>query len=494
MHTLTIPLRTTEYDRIRMDKAFNCIWHIHNILVSEALHRLNRVKFRKDYHELLTEYQYIKKDAPAKDQRRKRFLSKQMADIRKEAGLTSFGLQQYALVVQKRYKQYISSHQAQKEASRVFAGIEKLLFGKGKSLHYKKRAAMSTISSKSANGARLKNDQVLFAGMSLKLIYNSDDLYMQQSLNADLRYIDIKRLMFSDGWHYYAVLVLDGSAPLKHALGGNETIGIDPGVSSMACVGDTRAEMFELAPKAREYNRRIAHTQHYIDREQRLSNPDNYEEDGTVKKGRHRWTFSKHCRRKKRLLTTLYRKKAAYIRQSHFEQTNNLLENAGKIAIEVMNYKALQRRAKTLKRQNKKSAVKSSDGSAKMVRKYQKRKRFGKSLTDRAPSQFVAILRQRCNQYDIPMIEIDTMAFRASQYRHDTDTYEKIPLSQRRKTISGHMVLRDLYSAFLIKNSNEHGTAPIKEMCRHTFRNFLYMQDDMIQRAGDRKRPACFGF
>ena len=35
-----------------------------------------------------------------------------------------------------------------------------------------------------------------------------------------------------------------------------------------------------------------------------------------------------------------------------------------------------------------------------------------------------------------------------------TDTYEKIPLSQREKKIGNRKVQRDLYSAFLIRNTD----------------------------------------
>lgn len=92
---------------------------------------------------------------------------------------------------------------------------------------------------------------------------------------------------------------------------------------------------------------------------------------------------------------------------------------------------------------------KKKDGSVKIVRKYKRKKRFGKSVNDRSPALFQTRLKQKCVQYGLAYMETDKWKYRASQYDHDLDAYIKVELSRRFKTVAGQVVQRDLYSAFL---------------------------------------------
>ena len=63
-----------------------------------------------------------------------------MNDTREGIGLTKSGLEKYASVMQHQYKKNISSHQVQAEAAHVYKGVEAVLFGNGKDVHYKKES------------------------------------------------------------------------------------------------------------------------------------------------------------------------------------------------------------------------------------------------------------------------------------------------------------------------------------------------------------------
>ena len=67
---------------------------------------------------------------------------------------------------------------------------------------------------------------------------------------------------------------------------------------------------------------------------------------------------------------------------------------------------------------------------------------------------FLLELKRKAEAVGGVYAEVDTKEFKASQYNHVTDAYEKIPLSQREKEIGNRKVQRDLYSAFLIRNAD----------------------------------------
>ena len=253
----------------------------------------------------------------------------------------------------------------------------------------------------------------------------------------------------------------------------------------------------ELAPECKEYNKRLSRKARQVERSLRRANPGNYDDDGRIKKGRHTWVITKSCSRRKRELKSLYRKKAAYTKQSQEELADTLVGKADIFLVEAMDWKALQKRSKQpAVQQEKASTVTGKDGSVKTVCKFKKKKRFGASIRDRAPSQFLTILRRKCARQGGRLITIDTKTVKASQYEHDTGTYRKVPLSTRMKDIGGHAVQGDLYSGFVIKHVMEDNRTVDRKACIRDFEAFLAAQDKCIadMKASGKTYPACFGF
>ena len=147
-----------------------------------------------------------------------------------------------------------------------------------------------------------------------------------------------------------------------------------------------------------------------------------------------------------------------------------------------MNWKVLARRSK---KPTEKVSIKQKDGTIKT--KCKKKKRFGKSVNRHSPGLLTELIKQKGTRYDVPIIEIDTRKYRASQYNHVTDKYEKPALSDRTKMIGGHRVQRDCYSSWLTRNAEDE-TRPSKETCEKDFKHFLKMQGKAVQeqiRKGD---------
>ena len=162
-----------------------------------------------------------------------------------------------------------------------------------------------------------------------------------------------------------------------------------------------------------------------------------------------------------------------------------------------MNYAALGKKSKKpTERQDKTTNVKQKDGTIRAVKKYKKKKRYGKSLNNRSPSLFLSILKRKCGLYGGQVQTVKTKTFKASQYDHVKDEYIKVPLSQREKVIGGYTVQRDLYSAFLIKNADctlEHAD---RDKCIHEFEHFVMIHDQLINclKASNTTMKQYFGF
>ena len=134
-----------------------------------------------------------------------------------------------------------------------------------------------------------------------------------------------------------------------------------------------------------------------------------------------------------------------------------------------MNYKGLQARAK-------KTTVNKKTG------RYNKKKRFGKSLANKAPSMLLTILDNKLKWHDEELLKVDTWQVKASQYNHMNDEYAKKELSERWNDFGDYQIQRDLYSAFLIMNVKDNLKQIDRDLCIEGFDRFKELHDIEIER------------
>ena len=133
-----------------------------------------------------------------------------------------------------------------------------------------------------------------------------------------------------------------------------------------------------------------------------------------------------------------------------------------------MNFAGLQKRAK--------NTEKSEKG------KFKRKKRFGKSLGNKAPSMLLTIIDRKLKYFEEELIEINTFEAKASQFNHFDKTYTKKTLSQRWNDFNGIKIQRDIYSAFLIMNiSNDLKSFDI-DKCNERFENFYRLHNLEVDR------------
>jgi len=375
------------------------------------------------------------------------------------------------------------------------------MFSNGKTVHFKKYEQFKTISGKSNESGAIFNLETLtvkWNGLVLKCkAPDKNNSYAWEALKGQIKYCDIERKMFPNGWHYYASIVISGNPPKKLKNTGTKTMGLDLGVSTIAAVTDDTAFLEELAPDKEKYNKAISEIQKAMDRSKRISNPDKFNDDGTVKKGsKKKWIYSNRYQKNKRRLKYIYRKKSAYIKQFHEILANRLIAESLYIITEDMNFAALKKKAKKTERSTKAVKVKSKAGIVKLVRKFKRKKRFGKSISNRCPSKFLSILERKCILYGGMVVKVNTIKFKASQYDHSDDTYIKVRLIDRDKKVGEYKVQRDLYSAYLLKNSNTELTKPNRKECIDGFEKFVQIQNALISELNSKgvSMKQCFGF
>jgi hypothetical protein len=311
--------------------------------------------------------------------------------------------------------------------------------------------------------------------------FRKGDAYAREALTHRIKYCRIKREPMGTTYHYYLQIVLEDIPPQKHQFLPDGKVGIDPGTSTEAVVSEHGCVLTELAPERPDIREKAAAIQQRMDRSKRAMNPDNYNADGTVKKGK-KFKYSKAYKRDQMQLKTLHRRAMDTAIQSENRLANEILcEYGTDVYTEPMNYKGLQARAKETKISEK-------------TGRYQSKKRYGSSLGKHAPARFKQILKRKLGYIGKELHQVNVYSYKASQYDHVADDYEKTELNDRTKWVGGHLVQRDLYSAFLLMNAHDLD-APDKGMCDRTFPQFLANHNATIVSLldSDHEYPSCMG-
>jgi hypothetical protein len=257
---------------------------------------------------------------------------------------------------------------------------------------------------------------------------------------------------------------------IKHHIG-QGTVGLDIGTSTIAVASQSDIKILELADKVQNIENKKQKLLRKMDRSRRATNPDNYYEDGTIKKQGNKkiiWNKSNHYIKYQNELKELYRKQADIRKYQHECLANYIVSLGNKVYVEKMNFSGLQRRAKNTEKNDK--------------GKFNRKKRFGKSLANKAPSMLLTIIDRKLRYFGEELIEINTFEAKASQFNHFDGTYTKKTLSQRWNDFNGIKVQRDMYSAFLIMNIADDLKSFDIDKCNERFDNFYRLHNSEVDR------------
>ena len=456
-----------------LTKKLNLLGRMYNNAVRH--YKILLAQLRKDawYNECLEAWK------KAKDEDEQKAWSTEIFNCAKWYGLTEFNIHAYlGMGKNQSNPQGINIDILQKAGTNLYQAVKKALFSKKINIHYRKYGQTISMEAKKANSGIIYNEKdgtvkIMGRVFNLKPV-RKNDFWLMEALCHEVRYCRVVKEFHDGHAKYFLQLVMEGYSP-KKTQKGDGTCGIDQGTSNIAWVTDNQVRFDELAPEIRKYEKDIIYWQTVYERRRRMANPDCYNPNGTIKKGARFTVHTKGMERALLKLKSAYRKKSDYIRQCHGRLTNEMVSDCDRINIEPTNWKALAKRSK---KETEKKTIKKTNG--KVITKCKRKRRFGKSIGRHAPGLLTQLIKQKSKRYKIPLLEIDTKEFKASQYNHVTDTYQKPKLSDRVKKIGRHKVQRDCYSAYLVKHA-ESPTAPSKEACKKNFKRFLKMQGEAVK-------------
>jgi putative transposase len=247
------------------------------------------------------------------------------------------------------------------------------------------------------------------------------DGWQQEALGCQVKYTRILRQEVRGKTRWYAQIVMEGLAPTKGRKISEGVVGLDIGPSTIASFSLEQANLEPFCPTVTQPWKEIRRLERAMDRSRGATNPEHFNANGTVKKGKKKWKRSRRYQKLALKRRERERRLGQERKRSHGQLANRILAEGKTVKTEKVSYKSFQ-------------------------------KCFGKSVKVRAPGMLVSTLERKAKAAGGQVIEIPTWNTRLSQFDHTTGEYTKKPLSQRQHIFGDRItapVQRDLYSAFL---------------------------------------------
>lgn len=481
--TVQFPLKTEKFQEDILDKRFEIGRQIYNSLVNITQKRYKEMIKTKTYRTLISQL--------SGDKTRDKDIWKQINEIRKQYGMSEYSFYKDVQKLQHHFSKNIDSRTTKKIASNLWRAYEKLFYGNGKYIRYKRYGSLNLSEGESnTQGIRFRGDTILWNGLKIPVVIDYNNYYENQVLRSEIAYCRLIRKFVRKKYKYYVQIVFKGTPPIKvnnetgevkHYIGEGD-VGIDIGTSTIAYSSATDVKILELADRVQNVENQKRKLLRKMDRSLRANNPDNYNEDGTIKKQGNKkvlWNKSNHYIKYQDELKELYRKQADVRKYQHECLANEIVSLGNNIYVEKMNFSGLAKKSTKLEKNDR--------------GKFKRKKRFGKSITNRAPSMLLEIIDRKLSYYGKRLIKIDTWSAKASQFNHFDGTYNKKKLSQRWNDFNGIRVQRDLYSAFLIMNVADDLKSFDINKCNERFEDFYQLHNLEVERLTGHKNLRSIG-
>ena len=364
---------------------------------------------KKNYEQLMRTKRYrklLKLYGSTEDKDKRKVLADQLNDMQKSYNVTWDFCRASMIPIGKKYG--IDAVFALTKAEDIWRGVEKCLYANGKTIHFSKHGELPCIRAKQINRGipmSVKDDKLQFKLGKMQFGIQINDRFQTDELNAVLSYlenpdmIDNKAIatliegaycintyrpcyttlvpkMIRGRYRVYLHLTIEGIAKPKYDRFGNPrhtygkgVIGADIGTQTVAYTSDTEVGLKNLSERGNSIQTSERKERLYyraMDRSRRTTNPQNYNPDGTIKKGKKNWKYSNHYKRLKAKHAELCRINAVNRQLAINEDANHLRSIGDTFVAEPKNASKLMKRAK--------ETTVNSNG------KFNRKKRFGKSI------------------------------------------------------------------------------------------------------------------
>lgn len=415
---LTIPLKTEIWQDDVLFKRFEIYRSIYNAMLGHRLKEYRKMLNDEDYkNSIEVIYKaYKEEDAKVKKEIKKSQEYKDATEMQKsllkEYGFSEFAFKSEAIKFAKHFACVTNTKvAAMSVGTPMWSAFDKMLFGNGKVAHFKKYDTWTSIVSDNKTGIRIVdvNNKTTYEmdsreqyyclisskkGKNLKMPLKVDkkDKYMLEMMERKIHQVRIVREKVNGKYKYSVQLAVEGAPAIKYKPNGEELHKI--GTQKVGVYIDTTSITIATTDGIKSINikypnfaeDKIKELQQYMENSRRANNPENYNQDGTIKNGvfkdgqRHplHWTFSNGYLRAKNQVADLLRKQAHNRKIRANKIANEIIAIGSDITVNDYPFQAAAMRKKEDQLTDKGTPA--------------SKKKAGKAISENAPATIVTVI------------------------------------------------------------------------------------------------------
>lgn len=263
--------------------------------------------------------------------------------------------------------------------------------------------------------------------------------------NNEIRTHTLVRKPKADGktYNYFIQFVCTGTPLNEVMVRPSGKVTIDIGVYNIGFINEkNEMELIEYPQPNEIKQEEIIQIQQEMDYLLRKNNPQNYNEDGTIKERNKRsaWHFSNKYQRLRGRLAILNRQIATTRKITNNTIANYMMQFGKEFYVEDHDFSEWSVKKKL-------EDVIKKDGT------YGSRSRYGSEIGTFAPAQIIQAINEKLAYLDLePIHKVNTIESKISQYRHDTGKYISNDLSEKEVMIDDQSYIKRLYRAFIMQH------------------------------------------
>lgn len=481
MLVLTLPLKLEPWQYDRLNKKMEDGRRIYNSMLSVWQKKYDEMINRKDWRETTAVIQREKEKMKAAGTEKKTSEITEAYNIRnqlmKEYGFTEYSFQSDAIRRASHFSSNIPSRMAALSIGvRMWTAFRSVLYAEGKGVSFRKWYEFNSLVTDNKSGMRFINQDGVFylilsnrnahaKEIKISVTCPDDDIYACRILSCPIKQVRLVRRQEKSKWHYYVQLTADVSSCIHQFAVPKYTIGFGKvgiamwrgelyAVSEHGCV-----RHFNLNPWKTDTEERVAELNKHIDVLRRKNNPDNYNADGTPKKGAGKWKSSvlqRELGRQKREIQRIERQRRTYLQRTIVYK---LLEMGDEFVMYDYFFK------------NEKN--KYEVAVDKTSKEYMNEKAQRKSVQQDAPAELISKLSQKLLTYMRPDVEKYKIPENLYWYQHIEDRSDKSLLPNKVCSVDGIVMPQTAYRAFLMLGYNANTNSFNKEYLDSIWSDFL---------------------
>ena len=281
-------------------------------------------------------------------------------------------------------------------SERAFLAAKKIEGNKEKRIRFAQEDDDFTIEGASnLDSIYLKNGMLYFdkhTAINIKPTRKNDEAYYDEALKHRIKRCMLSSRTIRGRKRYYLQVLLEGTSPNHREYGEGKIDLLDVKIAYIEVTKGDKTEKIELAPDCKDYEEKIAEINKKMHASRFVSNPENFDENGVLRSGMKKWNYSKNYKKLLLRKKELYRSMRERRRISHEILTNQILKENTEIYVRKLPYEVYK------KGKYKYTEDENIDRRMRLLKQ-------GKNIGNRAPSEFIKILKRKLSYIDKELLE-----------------------------------------------------------------------------------------